>query len=238
MAANTGESKRLRELDTSKLGEYSHDELYHLATRIRKVVNENYDRMAKRGMYTPAMKALDEGTGSRTVKRYGKISTKGLRDKSRYGELELEVARGIRFLNMETSTVSGYNKYIQAIEDRGITGYSEWSEYSRIDFWKYYEEFQKRYNAHGAYSSDEVQRAAARVYNQYVRANELEELARKALIEYNEEKKSQYEVLAEARTRRGLAPPKEPEYQEFEDLTEEDKTLLVIRHRLLHEREV
>lgn len=238
MAANTGESKRLREIDTSRLGDYSHDELYYLATRVRKVVNENYDRMAKRGMYTPAMRALDEGTGSRSIKRYGKISTKGLRDKSRYGELELEVARGIRFLNMKSSTVSGYNQYVQDIEDRGLTGYSNWSEAQRIDFWKYYEKFQQQYNAHGAYSSDEVQRALSRVFNQYIRNEELERLARKALVEYNEEKKSQYELLAKARARRGLAPPEEPEYQEFDDLTETDKALLVIRHRLLHEREV
>lgn len=103
-------------------------ELKNAVRTLGGTANKRYDNIKKKIGDTPATQSLERSGG--------KISTKGLS----FNEMRKEFIRAKNFLNMKSSSLSGYEKIVKAslkgLETRGITITPD--KYK--DFWNLYEE--------------------------------------------------------------------------------------------------
>ena len=102
--AEYGAGKSIEELMNIPQDEWeglSKKDMRSVVQRLASAANKRVDRMQKNGISSPALRQLLENGG--------RVSTKG----KDLAALRAEFARAKNFLQSETSTISGYNKFVQ-----------------------------------------------------------------------------------------------------------------------------
>lgn len=128
--AEYGEGKSIEELMNIPQEEWeglSKKDMRSVVQRLASAANKRVDRMQKKGISSPALRQLLENGG--------RVSTKG----KDLAALRAEFTRAKNFLQSQTSTISGYNEFVQnnidALNEHGV----DIDKKNFEDFWRVFD---------------------------------------------------------------------------------------------------